>query len=273
MDRTVFDVTYGWLPDGARDKLWDLYVEYGDGETMWAELRQDPRYPQWFPGNLTDDGRPIYTEAQYAQVTAGYDEVFRDVGLNPDLFRGRYGELIAGDVSPEELAQERINPLYDRLLQRTPDVQRYYAEAHGIPMTPEAILASVIDPDIERKVLNREITMAEIGGTAAGHGYNLADQFVEMLYENGMDWDEAKQVFGTAEKMVPMLAAIAARNGNPDDPFDIMDYVSAEALYDAEAIANIEMMVGQEKATFTGGSQTDYLQSRETGGVTGLEVR
>jgi hypothetical protein len=273
MDRSVFDATYGWLDEGARDALWEAYIETGDPIAMWTMVRQDPRYGQWFPGNLSEDGRPILPEEDYARIVAGYDEVFRSVGLNPDLFHDRYGELIAGDVSPQELESERIYPVYERIVDRAPEIREYYADMHGIPMTNEAILASYLDPDIETKVLNRQITMAEIGGSAAGRGYDLSQQFVQMLYEQGMDWEQAQRLFGSANSMLPMLRGLATRHGDPDDEFDITEFVEGAYLQDPEQIARISRLTAQEKSTFTGGAQLDYRRSQETGGVAGLEVR
>ncbi len=267
--RRQIELTYGWLPPDAIDVYLDEFFESGNTETAWAVLRQDPRYAQWFPGNLTEDGRPRYSEAQYAQIVAGYDEVFRDVGLNPDLFRDRYGELIAGDVSPRELEEERILPIYERIVDKAPEIQRYYAEMHGIPMTKEAILASYLDPTLESKVLNRQITMAEIGGTAAGRGYDLSKQFVEMLYEQGMDWREASETFGTAERMLPMLQSLAARHMDPDDSFDIEELVGGTFLEDPNEMARIARLGAQERSTWQQNTLA-YERDRNTGGMAGL---
>ena len=94
------ELIFSWLPPEARQIYIDAMLELDDADAAWAVVRADTRYEEWFPGNLTEDGRPRYSEATYATVVAAYDDTFRAVGLNPALFQSRYGELISGEVSP-----------------------------------------------------------------------------------------------------------------------------------------------------------------------------
>jgi hypothetical protein len=93
MGRAEFDATYAWLTAAARDVLWESYVENG-ASTMWTDVRQDPRYEEWFPGNLTEDGRPRYAEAENARTVASYDDGYRSVGIDGESFATYIHKLI-----------------------------------------------------------------------------------------------------------------------------------------------------------------------------------
>jgi len=272
--RRELELTYGWLPSEALDAYLDEYIESGNSDAAWAVIRQDPRYGQWFPGNMTEDGRPRYSEEDYATVVASYDDVFRAVGLNPELFKGRYGELIEGEVAPDELEKNRIMPMYDRIVEGSSAIKQWYSENYGLELTTEALLASSLDPDVGHKILTKQIGLAEIGGEARESGFGIAEGFAEKLYEAGMNRESADQMFQNAETFVPVLNVLAQRSGDPDDDFDLQEFVSADLFGDPAQRRRMNRLVAQERSTFTGGQLgSGAAQSRATGGVTGLTER
>ena len=261
--------TYGWLPNAALDVFIESYLESGDANAGWAAVRQDSRYEAWFPGNLTDDGRPRYTESAYAQAIAGYEEAFKTVGLNPDVFRGRFANLIRGDVDPEELLLRRLMPARNRIVDASESIKADYAQRWGLELTDAALLAGFIDPDVGTEILENRISMSEIGGEAAESGFNIQSSLVDRLFRAGVDREAADELFMAAENFVPVLNVLASRHADPDDAFDLEEFVSATQFQDPLQNRRMRRLVAQERATFTGGGMGAFARDR-AGAVAGL---
>jgi hypothetical protein len=263
---------YPWLPSELVKLYVSHWTESGDSALAWAEVRAAPAYERWYPGNRRADGTLRMSEAAYSSTIEAYDDVFESVGLNARLFRSQYQNLIEGDVSADELAAERVDPIYERIVEAAPEIMAWYAEHNGLQMTFEAILAARLDPDvIGVKILNREIGMAEIGGTAVGAGFGDVDLgLVERLYERDITKAQAEQVFGEARNFVPVLNVLAARHADPDDEFDLQDFTASEVFSDPVQRRRMRRLVAQERSTFTGGGVGTFAQERATGNVAGL---
>lgn len=267
---TDYGILMPWMPDELVNIYNEAYVEYGDPDFAWAAVRQSPQYETYFAGNRREDGTIRMTEQEYVAVKEGYADVFRSIGLNPKLFEEQYVDLIEGDVSPDELMRDRVLPVYERVLEATPDIMARYAEDWGLEMTPAAILAAALDPDnVGAAILNKQIALSEIGGEAAESGFNVDIEYAERLLEAGLDRGQADQLFARAETMVPVMQTLAARHADPDDDFDLQDFVSGELFQDPNERRRVRRLMAQESSTFTGGAQIDYVRSR-TGGVAGL---
>ncbi|RLB68336.1 MAG: hypothetical protein DRH08_01245 [Deltaproteobacteria bacterium] len=263
---------YGWLPPEAIALFIEGYVETDDAAVAWQGIRSDPRYATWFPGNLTDDGRVRHSEPNYAAEIARYDEVFRNVGIDPKVYQGRYGELIEGDVTAQELETYRVNPMYDRIMSQSVELKTWYSDNFGIKMTDAALLGSALDPELGERVLSKQISMSEIGGEALESGFDLSKQFVSRIFDESANFDRAaaERIFQSAESLVPALSVLAQRHADPDDEFDIDDFVGANVLGDAKQMRRMKGLMAQEDSTFTGGAASDYARNLQKGGVTGL---
>ena len=265
-----------WMPQELIDLYVDSYVEYGDPELAWAAVRQSAAYDRFFPGMTRDDGTMRFgDEQEYIAVTEAYDDVFRSVGLNPSLWKERYIDLLEGDVSPDELMRDRVMPIYERLIdQGSEAIRQRYADDWGLEMTFESILAAALDPDdIGSRILNRQIALSEIGGEAASSGFNVTKEYAERLYEDkNLTREQADLLFQQAETFVPAMSVLSARHADPDDDFNLEDFVSAELFSNPQQRRRMRRLIAQENAAFTGGATIDYLRTRE-GGVAGLMDR
>jgi len=266
-------VTFAYLPDDLVDAYVEYYTDTADEDVIWAQIRQDARYEEWFPGNLTEDGRPRYAEDVYAAVTASYDDVFRSVGIDGvalDEMREQYSTLISGDVSPQELEANRVVPMYERIVSQSDYLRDYYAKNFGVEMSLTGLVAAAMNPDLGEKELTGRISMAEIGGEAAESGYGLDLETTEQLFETGkIGRNEADQLFQRAENVLPTLNVLAARHADPDDDFDINEFIQADVFQDPEQRRRMNRLIAQEKSTFTGGT-SDIRRRQTTGGVGGL---
>ena len=258
---------YPWLPP----EVIDVYGEAYDGGSVdpWSVVRSDPRYEVWFPGNLTDDGRPRYDEGNYAQVREGYRDVMRSMNLNPALFEDRFTELMEGEVSPDEFAQ-RTSAVYDRVVSASDEIKEAFASANGFDITTEGILASALDPEMGDKILLREINMAEVRGAAAESGFGGAalplDGQIEALVDHGFTLQQARDLYQSAESMVPVLDVLAKRHEDPDDEFDLNEFTQAEVFADPAQNLRMRRLINQERSLF--GGVTGFRTNQ--GQVTGL---
>ena len=242
-------VLYDWLPPDALDAFIEAYTEYG-ALAAWDAVRNDPRYETWFPGNLGPDGRPRYSEDVYAATRAGYEDVLRSMGFqNTDIFYDQITNLIAGEVSPSEFA-DRAFDVYDRVVSSSEGVRRYYAENFGLGLTTQALLAGALDPTLGDRILRGEVTEAQIGGSAYDYGFNLNPEFVSQLADRGLEYGAAQNLFGQASNLVPILDVLAKRHNDPDDDFDIYEFLDSEFFSDPAQNLRMRRLMAAERSAF-----------------------
>jgi hypothetical protein len=269
-----------WLPEGLYNSWLTAYTEAGGESTPGSAnyatevIRASAEYDSYFPGLRREDGSLRYQqnpERTYYDNIEGYKNTVENIGINPDLFGEEYIDLIEGDTSPSEFAS-RADALYARVLSTGNDIRDWYASNYGLNMTNEGILASLMSDRVSNAVLDRQITMAEIGGEAAMRDFDITTGFVNMLEEQGMNRSEAQKFFGSAETLLPALNRLAARHGDVDDDFDIMEYAQAEGLTQGDSgnqMQRLKRLQAQEVSTFTGSAATDIVRG-PMGGMTGL---
>lgn len=267
-----FRIQYAWLPEEALQVFYDAWIE--DETTAWEMVRRDSRYETWFPGNKTDDGRVRITESQYAKTIVEYQEAFQAVGIHPDFFKERFADLIRGEVTPDELYQERLAPMYDRIVASSLSIRTYFAEHYGIEeMTPEAFMAGVLDPNLGTKILLGQIGVAEIGGEALESGFDITDAFARQLMEAGVNQQTADQLFSRAQVLLPTLEVLAQRHNDADDDFDINEFTAAAVFSDPTQLRRIRRLQAQESALFANVTgEIQYSRQRDSAGVSGLEA-
>ena len=267
-------ITFDWLPDDLIDAYINYYTETEDETIIWAQIRQDSRYEEWFPGNMTDDGRPRYAEDIYAAVTASYDDVFKSVGITGvalDEMKSRYGELIRGDVSPQELETNRVVPMYERIISQSDALRSFYSSTFGVDMSLGGLVAAAMDPTLGEKILTEQISLAEIGGEFEESGFDLDFETVTQLYETGkIGRAEADKLAQESQSMLPRLNTLVQRHNDPDDTFDVEELIKANVFTDPEQQGRIRRLFAQENTLFESSSK---LRREQSGGVTGLVAK
>jgi len=261
-----------WMTETGLADVWqEAYIETGDATLAIETVRRDSAYDAYFPGNRRDDGSLRYDEATYFGIIESYEDALLSVDVIPDFFREKFGDLIAGLVSPNEFVN-RVESMYESVIESSSQIRDFYAANYGIDMTDSAIVASFLDPDIGMAILDKRIAVSQIGGEASVRGFNVGLEYAESLQRSGISRDEAQQFFGDAASFVPTLTVLAARHADPDDDFDLDDFTRASLFDDPEQRRRMRRLVAQERSTFTGSAQLDFVKAR-SGGVTGLETR
>lgn len=241
----------------------------GNVQLALAAMRADPRYDQFFVGNRRADGTFRLSEADYVGRIHGFRAALQGVGLNPDLFQSHFGDLIEGDVTAGMLEQ-RLLRVQEAIVQGLEEVRQWYTSNYGIELTDEAILASVLDPQVGQNILERRISMAEVGAEGAMRGFEIGADFADRLVAGGLAQPGARQFFAQAESRLPTLGTLAQRFRDRDDQFRLEDFAEASLFGDAFQRRRIGRLSAAELASFTG-TQDMFRTDRET--VTGLRAR
>ena len=266
----VDSLTY-LFPSWPRELL-DLYadewIETGDAGLALARVRATDAYANFFPGIRREDGSLRMTEGDYLSARDIFNAELESIGLNSELFGQTFVDLLEGDVSPREMVS-RVEAAYTTIIDRAPEILSFYAQEAGMTdLTPEAVVASFLDPRVGEEILNRRIGIAEIGGQAAIRDFDLDLDLVTRLYEVGITTSAATEAFSAATEAVPVLNALARRHNDPDDDFDINEFVGAQLLDDPFQRRRMRRLISQERAQFT--TTSPIRRSRETGAVAGL---
>jgi hypothetical protein len=259
------------LPPELRTTWVRLYNENDlDGNVATILMRQDPVYDTYYPGNKTAEGRARYTEAEYEAIVDAFENTLIEYNLPPDMFsRTEFGDMIAGLVSPSEF-NRRVAGVVEGVTQRGEDVRQFYATNYGVPLTDDDIIKSVLQPGMGDQIIQERIQIAQIGGAAAGSGFDIELDVANSLQDIGVSYDQALQLFQTAESQIPVLQRLVQRHDDPNNPFDLNEFLDAAARGDAETISRIQNLTRAETAGFT---ETGFGQDRQTGVVGGLVDR
>lgn len=262
---------YPWL--ARMPELLDVYAakwaETGDAQLAWAAVRASPLYDRYFPGNRRPDGSFRYSEQEYAAVKDGYRQLFRDYGMNPDLFEGQFTRGIEGDVSVQE-AQERLASRFAYIQQAAPQAREWYAQQFGWRPSDGDLLASSLDPNVTEPLFRQRAQQSLVGGAAAARGFQRDAARVQMLMQSGLSADQAREFYAQAAGQVPSLSAFAARYYDPDDSFGIDDFEAAVVLLDPEQQRRARGLLAAERSAF---SQRGAFAGGRGGGLSGLAER
>ena len=265
---------YPWLPVELAQIYAEAWADTGDPDIAWALMQQSDIYDTYFAGNRREDGTLRYTEFEYMTALDAYEDIFETIGLNPALFADQFVDWIEADLSPDEIWQERISPIVDRVLDASPQIRQYYADTWGLELTDEAIIAAAINPDLGERIINQQIGIAEIGGEAATRGFNISALYAESLLEHGLSRQGAQELFGQAAGQVPVLDVLAKRHLDPDDDFDIHEFTNAMLLDDPFQRRRMRRLLAQERALFSSTVGMGQLHAGDQENkMTGLAVR
>lgn len=255
------------------EQIWlDAWFDTGDAALAMERVRESPQYDEFLPGNRRDDGSLRYDETTYLGIIESYEDTLLSVNINPDIFRHRFAENIAGLRSPAEFAAG-VNAVYERVVQNIPQTAEWAAAEFGLDLTPEAMVAMALDPDIGTAILERRIAMAEVGGAAASKNFTIGADLAERMVQVGLDTtQEALSLFAEAETFVPAIQVLARRHADPDDTFDLTEFTNAELFGDPEERRRMRRLMAIERAGF-GTDRMLGVASNQEGSLTGLTER
>lgn len=245
---------------------WTAVADLPDAANIaLAQLRDNPNYAAWFPGNLRDDGSVHISEGGYWQQRAEHEQQVRKAGLLTNIFSDeQYIALISGDVSVGEFG-DRIRTQSNEVLSRSTEFKAYYSDLFGFEPSDTAILQSVFTGNNDDLV--REAGQATVGFEGVRRDFDVSLQLASSLYDaNVRTQGQAQDLFGQAASDVPLFGALAERHFDPDDDFDLGEFLQAAVFDDREQLSRMQRLVSQERSLF---SRSTTLRERN-GAVVGL---
>ena len=276
--REYAELNYSWMNEELMNNFLEIYNSNGgEADDAIRELRTTQAYKDEFPGIFRDDGKTLRLEGptpelDYITNVEAYKNYLADYNLNPDFFENKIVQLFENDVAPREL-QERLDTAYTLLFPQFDAVKRYYVENYpNVAQTTddisnEAIFASFLDEDISRDIIERRITVSQIGGAFGEQDVDITLSQAQRLISAGVSSTLAQQLAARAETQIPRLQRLARKYRGNENIFGTSEFLEAEVFADSEAQRLQEQLEAEEESLFsaTGGSAIG-----ETG-VIGLE--
>lgn len=258
------------IDNGLANLFIQRFINSGSATTALQEIRESNEYANVFAGNRREDGSLRMDETEFFAYKRGWSRTLAGFGLNPDEFmaRDRLRESVEGEVSIQELNQ-RLQVTQDGILDNIEAVQNFYGQNYGLEVSAAAILGMAIDPEIQRDVLERRITAAQIGGEASTQGFIRSIDRAEELARMGISQTQAREVYGTAARRLPGLSGATQRFNLGVSTLN--DYEDATLGQDALQTGRFERALQREQSSFS--STRDTRQSQDGLGLSGLAQR
>ena len=245
------------------DKLVDLYagfwVTYGNEDIAKGMLIKTPEYKKEFGYLLREDGTMRMTELEAMSNKASFKNTLAEFGIQyTEAFNKQFEAMIENDVSPLEF-DTRVNTVYQAVIDDIPQVVELYANQYGISgVTPELVLAGLINPDIQDAILNNEIETLQIGAEGLAAGFTFDFDKVNRLRKAGFTRQTAKSLYGNAGTFLSQEQSI-------DRGLDI-------STLEESAIGNTEAMSAVAKASAEAASESSIVTGsrKKDDKITGL---
>lgn len=260
---TQANLLFGYIPAGIRDVFVSAWTTYGgDTNLAMAQVRQDPNYEHYFPGNKRPDGTVFLDEGSYLSNIEAYNRVLTQVGVDPAEFAATIPELIAQDKSPSEFASE-----ITQVLLAGPSVRQAFAEQHGVQnadFSDAALVASWFDGEGGRspQEFDRQFQIAQMQGAATNAGFDFGRGQAERYAQLGVSAADFTNVANSARSELPQLNDLLARHNDPKDEFSLADYGDAILLKDPADLQAISRAITGEKSGFS----AQHLLGQDQGG-------
>ena len=258
---------FPWLDARLVREFSDAWEETDNVDLAWGRVQQGSTFRKLYGAILRDDGTLRMSPLEYHSVLDGYAQRLAGYGLNPGVFRGKFDELVQGDVSPEEF-ESRLQAGWEQVASRSGKTRRWYAEKYGLNLSDEALFASFIDPDVGTAVLERRLTNAQIGGAAARFNFERSLARVEQLSGMGVTGETADRFYGQAARDLPGAAARSQRYNRGELTLTDLE----EAGLEGDPLEQRRLLRGldEERSAFSPGRSG--VESDEEGRRTGLNA-
>lgn len=254
---------FPWLDRRLVREFADAWSETDSTDLAWSQVRQGATYRKLYSAILRDDGTLRMSELEYASVKDGYRQRLASYGLNPNLFEGKFDDLVSGDVSPQEF-EGRLQAGWENVSSRSQATRQWYADNYGRDLSDAALFASYIDPDIGTAVLERRLSNAQIGGAAAQFNFRRSLERIDELRGLGVTGEQAQQFYSRAAADLPGASARSERHNR--GAFTLTDLEEAGLEGDADERQRLLRSVDDEAALFgRGGPARGDDRGRRTG--------
>ena len=189
---------YAFMPDDILDEFVNHWVKYGDSDIAIGLTRQSKVWENEFGYLRRKDGTIRMSEMEALSNIASFKNTLSEYNIKDfSLFEEKFKGLIEGGTAPLEF-QQRIDLVYNQVVDEIPKVKELYARNFGIDATEDAIFASLINEDVEDGVLTNTITTLQIEAEAASRGFTTSFADFQALRRRGMTREQARTLYSSA---------------------------------------------------------------------------
>tara|TARA_R100000008_G_scaffold70079_2_gene47576 strand:+ start:11515 stop:12621 length:1107 start_codon:yes stop_codon:yes gene_type:complete len=223
---------YTFLDDNLLDIFAKEWAKYGDPQVAIGLTRKSSEWENQFGYLKRADGTLIMSELDAIGNITSYKNTLKEYNISDfSLFEKKFEGMVASGVSPLEF-QDRIDLVYNAVIDDIPEVQRLYAEQYGINASKEAIFGALINKDVEDAVLANEITTLQLQAEGTSRGFSTSFARADELRLLGLDRSGASKLYesasnvmsraGRAGRTLGLDTLESAAVGNVDAQQDIM---------------------------------------------------
>lgn len=230
-----------------------------EADAIMSLIRTTPEYEARFPAMkaLAAKGRAI-SEADYIgyeQTAANYERLY---GLPAGMLtsKDQITKLLSNEVSARELEERAVKASQSQYALPA-EYRRMFRDYYGIDSG--GLTAYFLDPDVAAPLLEKQYVSAQIGMEAAMQGVGVGADISEMLYQQGIGRDQAREGFGKvagARELTTGRGDVVTQN----------QLISGTMVGDQAANAAIERAAMGRLGRFQGGGE--FLQTAQ--GAVGL---
>ena len=271
------ELNYSWLSPQLMDTFLQEYnTNGGDSDEAIRSVRTTQAYRDEFPGIFREDGTTLRIETatpelDYIKMKEDYSNLLADYNLNPNYFEDQVTTLFENDVSPY-VFEQRLSVAYNSLFNQFESVKQYYVENYPNTFTSvedisdEAIFASFISEDVSKDIIDKRISVSQIGGAFKEQDFAIDATQAQRLISAGLTGTGAQQLAARAESQLPRLKQLAKRFTGREDIFGLSEFIESEVFGEGVSEQLRERLEAEQRTVFTreGGA------ARTQEGLTGL---
>jgi hypothetical protein len=232
------------------------YPEISQSDLL-SLLKNDSRYNKLyntrFAGNakLKAAGLPTLDDATYLKTEKEYEKIFKAYGVTNLANRDYYATLI-GNLMDADDVSSRIDLAY-KVYKGNPQVKNAFNTFYGT-VTDGDVVAAMLDPVTQVPLLQKKITVAEIGGAALQQNLSTSLARASELEAFGVTAAQAQAGYQAIAQGLPTYEKLLEMKYGED-----IETVDAQTMLEktkfkrnAKAIQEEQAIVGEEVARFGG---------------------
>ena len=202
------NLLFNFMPEQVKNEFAKSWVELGDVELAKSKARSTPAWENEFSYLRRKDGSLVMSEIEAVATKASYRESLGEVGIvDTSGFEKQFEQMITGEVSAQEF-QQRIDTVWNTVKNNIPQVESMFRNQYNISSDTPTIFAALINPEIQDKLLNGELTSLSIGAEAKAGGFNRSFARFDALRKAGLDQKGARQLYQTAEPLLDRASSV-----------------------------------------------------------------
>lgn len=267
-DRILGDTLKSYGLEGIDKVIAQIRADFPEAsqEDLLTLLKNDTRYNKLyttrFAGNakLKAAGLPTLDDATYLKAEKEYEKIFNAYGVGNLANRDYYATLIGNSMDAEDVSS-RIDLAY-KVYKGNPEVKNAFNKFYGT-VTDGDVISAMLDPVTQVPLLQKKITVAEIGGAALQQGLETSLAKASDLEAFGVTAAQAQAGYsGIAQGLPTYEKLLEMRTGKN------VEASNAQAILEesrfkkkARAVAEEQLVVGEEIGRFAG--RAGRLASRD----------